>query len=33
VLLVGGEKTGDDRWYATAIKLAEKLWEEYLEKL
>lgn len=33
VLRVGGEKTGDDRWYATAIKLAEKLWEEYLEKL
>jgi hypothetical protein len=30
VLLVGGEKTGDNRWYQTAIKLADKLWEEYL---
>jgi hypothetical protein len=30
VLLVGGEKTGDDRWYETAIKQADTLWEEYL---
>jgi len=30
VLLVGGEKTGDDRWYETAIKLADTLWEAYL---
>jgi hypothetical protein len=30
VLLLGGEKTGKDRWYESAIKLAEKLWDEYL---
>ena len=31
VLLTGGEKTGDDRWYEAAIKLADRLWEEYLQ--
>jgi len=30
VLLMGGEKTGDDRWYEKAIRLADKLFEEYL---
>jgi hypothetical protein len=30
VLLVGGEKTGDERWYEAAIKLADRLWDEYL---
>jgi hypothetical protein len=32
-LLVGGEKTGDDRWYEAAIKLADKLWDEYLRSI
>jgi hypothetical protein len=30
VLLVGGDKTGDDRWYEKAIRLADKLFAEYL---
>jgi hypothetical protein len=33
VLLVGGEKTGDNRWCEAAIKLADKLWDEYLRNL
>jgi hypothetical protein len=32
-LLVGGEKTGDDRWYEAAIKLADKLWDDYLRSI
>jgi hypothetical protein len=30
ILLVGGEKTGKDRWYEAAIRLADRLLEEYL---
>ena len=30
VLLLGGDKTGDDRFYAHAIPQAERLWEVYL---
>ncbi len=32
VLLIGGDKTGDDRFYARMIPLAERLWTEYLEE-
>ena len=30
VLLMGGDKTGDDRWYEKAIRLADKLFTQYL---
>jgi hypothetical protein len=30
VLFVGGNKTGDSRFYDTMIPLAERLWKEYL---
>jgi len=30
VLIIGGDKTGDDRFYDTMIRLAEKIWEQYL---
>ena len=30
VLLIGGDKTGDDRFYEVFIPQAEKIWEEYL---
>jgi hypothetical protein len=33
VLLVGGDKTGDSRWYEKAVPLAEKLFSEYLRGL
>jgi hypothetical protein len=29
ILLVGGDKTGDNRWYEKAIRLADKLFSEY----
>jgi hypothetical protein len=33
VLLIGGDKTGDDRFYQRIVPLAERLWEEYLAGL
>lgn len=33
ILLVGGNKTGDDRWYVTFVPLADKLYDEHLELL
>jgi hypothetical protein len=32
VLLIGGDKTGDDRFYEHLIPVAEKLWWNYLEE-
>ncbi len=32
ILLLGGNKTGDDRWYETNVPIAEKLFERYLEE-
>lgn len=31
VLILGGDKTGDDRFYARAIPKAESIWEESLQ--
>ena len=33
VLLLGGDKAGDDRFYNRMIPKAEKLWQEYLDGL
>jgi hypothetical protein len=34
ILLLGGDKTGKwDRWYAEAVPVAERLYEEYVEEL
>jgi hypothetical protein len=33
VLLVGGDKTGDDRFYERMIPVAEKIWSDYLEEI
>jgi len=30
VLLVGGDKTGDDRFYERMVPVAERIWEQYL---
>jgi hypothetical protein len=30
VMLVGGDKTGDDRFYEVMVPLAERIWEQYL---
>ena len=33
MLLVGGDKTGDDRWYETAVPHADALLDEHLKAL
>lgn len=33
VLLIGGDKTGDARFYETMVSLAERIWKEYLDDL
>lgn len=33
ILLIGGRKTGDDRWYQTFIPVADRLYEEHLDEL
>ena len=32
VLILGGDKTGDDRFYATMIRQCERIWKEYLDE-
>jgi len=32
VLLIGGNKTGDNRFYETMVPKAEKIWEQYLDE-
>jgi hypothetical protein len=33
ILLIGGDKTGDDRFYERMIPLADRLFDEYLKEL
>src|ERR1022692_402047 len=33
ILLIGGEKTGDDRWYEKFVPIADRLFEEHLVEL
>jgi hypothetical protein len=33
ILLIGGDKTGNDRFYAEMIPVADKLYDVYLEEL
>ena len=33
ILLIGGDKTGDDRFYDCMIPLADRLYDEHLEEL
>jgi hypothetical protein len=33
ILLIGGDKTGDDRWYDTFVPLADKIYGRHLEML
>lgn len=33
ILLLGGDKTGDDRWYDRAIPRADRLYDEHLAEL
>ena len=33
ILLIGGDKTGDDRFYETYVPIADKLYDEHLAEL
>ena len=33
ILLVGGDKTGDHRWYEAHVPLADRLYDEHLKAL
>ncbi|OZI66414.1 type II toxin-antitoxin system RelE/ParE family toxin [Bordetella genomosp. 11] len=33
ILLIGADKTGDDRWYETHIPVADRLYDEHLRQL
>jgi hypothetical protein len=33
ILLIGGDKTGNDRWYEEYVPIADKLYDEHLETL
>lgn len=33
ILLLGGDKTGNNRWYKVNVPLADRLYDEYLEEL
>jgi len=33
LLLIGGEKTGDDRWYGTYVPIADRLYRQHVEDL
>ena len=33
ILLIGGDKTGDDRWYERSIPAADGIYERHLEEL
>ncbi|CAI8851650.1 hypothetical protein EMIT0P218_270027 [Pseudomonas sp. IT-P218] len=33
ILLIGGDKTGQERWYTDHVPLAERIFDEHLETL
>lgn len=33
ILLIGGDKTGDDRWYQTTVPVADRLFDGHLKEL
>jgi len=33
ILLLGGDKTGDNRWYEVKVPLADKIYQQYLDEL
>lgn len=33
ILLIGGDKTGDNRWYDVNVPVADLLYDEHLEQL
>lgn len=33
ILLIGGDKTGNERWYVVNVPIADRLYDEHLEQL
>jgi len=33
ILLIGGDKTGDDRFYETMVPIADRIYDEYLKEI
>ena len=33
ILLIGGDKTGNDRWYDVAVPIADRLYDEHLQQI
>ncbi|EJL82441.1 hypothetical protein PMI15_03044 [Polaromonas sp. CF318] len=33
ILLIGGDKTGDDRWYETYVPIADQLYDVHLQEI
>jgi hypothetical protein len=33
VLIIGGDKTGDDRFYERMVPLSERIWAQYLKEI
>jgi len=33
ILLIGGDKSGDDRFYETMVPIADKIYDEYLKEI
>ena len=33
ILLIGGDKTGNDRWYDVNVPMADRLYDQHLEQL
>ena len=33
ILLLGGDKTGEDRWYEIFVRLADNLYDEHLREI
>jgi hypothetical protein len=33
ILLIGGDKTGEDRWYERHVPIADRLYDEHLAEL
>lgn len=33
ILLIGGDKTGDNRWYAVNVPIADRLYDQHVRKL
>lgn len=33
LLLLGGDKTGDNRWYERAVPMADQIYEQFLKDL